>query len=461
MAMAFAAVILSASALALADNAASTQPSTTSTAPTAPPILPEIPSLSGVLFNRFPYSLHGQATSVTQGHGDFPAKYSGAHSQTSNNDVETSWTGTLFTGIRVTNGTEIYCDPEVAAGRGIGHVLGIGDFPNGEITRVTSPEPSPYVARLYLQQTFGFGGPQEDIPDGQNQIAGKKDISRLTVTVGKFAASDIFDNNAYAHDPRSQFLNLGLVDDTAWDYPANTRGYTDGLTLELNSANSTLRYGIFREPKVSNGTQLDNRWDRAYGQALEYEQRFTLNGHPGAIRPMGYINFAHMGSYHEAIEQMPVDPDVTTTRSYSNPKYGFGVSAEQELTSDLGVFGRLGWANGQSEEWAFTEVDRMGSLGLSLKGTSWSRPDDTVGLAGVIAGLAKDHRDYLAAGGLGGFLGDGKLSYAPEQVLEVYYLATVTRNIFLTVDYQFVDHPGFNSDRGPISIGAFRFHFEF
>jgi high affinity Mn2+ porin len=447
----------------------STQPSTTAGSAQAKPLISfgsvtipiELPTLSGTLVDQFAFTFHGQATSITQGHGDFPAKYSGPHSQTDDSDVETSWTGTLFTGIRLMPGTEIYFNPEVDAGSGIGHVLGIGDFPNGEISHVTTPDPSPQVARLFLRQTFGFGGEQEDIPDGQNQIAEKQDINRLTVTVGKYASSDIFDNNTYAHDARAQFMNLGLIDNTAWDYPADTRGYIEGLSLELNGHDSTVRYGIFREPKRANGEQLDDRWDRAFGQVVEYEQRFTLFGHPGAIRPMGYLNFANMGSYREALDDMPVDPNVIATRSYSHKKYGVGVSAEQEITSDLGIFARLGWANGQSEEWAFTEVDRMASLGLSLKGASWGRPDDVVGLGGVIAGLGKDHRDYLAAGGIGGFLGDGRLSYAPEQVVEIYYLVGLTKNIFLTGDYQFIDHPGFNSDRGPISVGSFRFHFEF
>jgi high affinity Mn2+ porin len=421
----------------------------------------EIPALSGRLFDQFGYSFHGQATSVTQGHGDFPAKYSGAHSQTSKSDVETSWTGTLFLGMRFLPGSEVYFNPEVPAGSGIGKVLGIGDFPNGEITRVTSPSPSPNVARLFLRQTIGFGGELEDIADGQNQIAGKQDINRLTITVGKFSASDIFDNNAFAHDPRTQFLNLGLVDDTAWDYPADTRGYTDGLALELNGKNSTARYGIFREPASSNGMELDRHWNRAFGQVVEFEQRFTLCGRAGAIRPMAFLNYAHMGDYREAIDRMPVDPDVKSTRSYSHPKYGVGVSAEQAISSNLGIFARAGWSNGQSEEWAFTEVDRSASLGLSLKGTSWSRANDLVGLGAVVSGLAKDHRDYLAAGGLGGFLGDGRLNYAPEQIVEAFYLVGLTKNIFLTFDYQFVNHPGFNADRGPISIGAFRFHFEF
>jgi high affinity Mn2+ porin len=445
-----------------------TQPSASSQATTKPAVSIgthalsiDLPTLSGKLFDQFAYSFHGQTTIIPQGHGNFPSAYTGPHSQNDNSDVETSYTGTLFTGVRLLPGTEIYFDPEVSAGSGIGHVLGISDFPNGEISRVSSPEPTPIIARLYLQQTVGFGGEQEDITDGQNQIAGHQDINRVTFTVGKFAATDIFDNNNFSHDPRTQFLNLGLVDDTAWDYPADTKGYIDGLAIEFNRKNYTLRYGIFREPDDANGGALDDHWNRAFGQIVEFEQRYKLFNHPGALRPMAYINYAHMGDYRAAIDQNPRAPDITTTRSYSHPKYGYGISGEQELTPDLGLFARAGWNNGQSETWAFTEVDRTASLGLSLKGTSWSRPNDVTGLAGVISGLAKDHRDYLADGGLGFILGDGQLRYAPEQILETYYCAAVTKNVFLALDYQFVNHPGFNADRGPISIAAFRFHFEF
>jgi high affinity Mn2+ porin len=421
----------------------------------------DLPTLSGKLFDQFAYSVHGQATTVTQGHGDFSALYNGPDSQTDSSDVETSYTGTLFTGVRVLPGTEIYFDPEVTAGNGVGDVLGIADFPNGEISHVSTPAPNPNVARLYLHQAFGFGGEQEDITDGQNQIAGRQDINRLSFTIGKFSATDIFDNNAYSHDPRTQFLNLGLVDNTAWDYPADTYGYTEGVAVEFNRKNFTARYGIFREPTNANGGQLDGHWLRAFGQVVEIEQRYELDGHPGAIGPMGYINFAHMGDYRTALNESPLNPDITATRSYSHPKYGFGISFEQEITSDLGLFARAGWNNGQSESWAFTEVDRTGSLGLSLKGTTWSRPNDIFGLAGIISGLSQDHADYLAAGGDGFLLGDGQLKYAPEQVLEAYYMLSLTKNFFLTADYQFIDHPGFNADRGPISIGAFRFHFEF
>jgi high affinity Mn2+ porin len=425
----------------------------------------ELPTLSGTLIDRFQYSFHGQATSETQYHGDFTSPYQGPNSFTAAHEVETSFTGTLFTGIQLRPGTEIYFNPEVSAGSGLSGVLGLGDAPNGETPRVSGASPAETVARLFLRQTFGFGGPQEDVPDGVNQIAHRQDVNRLMITVGKFAANDIFDNNTYAHDPRSQFSNWGLWEDDAWDYPADTKGYTDGLAMELNFADCTYRYGIFRPPATANGGQLDTHWDRAFDQVVEFERRYKLFDHPGAVRPMAYINFADMGDYRDAIDEATGGairyPDVTRTRSYSHPKYGYGINAEEELTSDLGVFGRAGWNNGQSESWTFTEVDRTASLGLSLKGARWHRPNDVIGVAGVISGLSKDHRDYLADGGLGFELGDRRLSYAPEQVIEAYYFIGVTKNLFLTWDYQFIDHPGYNADRGPASVIGFRAHVEF
>jgi high affinity Mn2+ porin len=421
----------------------------------------ELPSLSGRLFNNFAYSFHGQTTIIPQFHGDFPADYSGPLSFKDTSEIQTSYTGTLFMGVRVLPGTEVYFNPEVSAGDGLSGVTGIGDPPNGETPRVSSTNPTPVVARLFARQTFGFGGEQEDITDGANTIAGKQDVNRLTITFGQYAANDIFDNNTYAHDPRSQFMNWALSDDTAWDYPANTKGYTQGLTLELNQKNSTLRYGIFRPPANANGGHFDTHFDRAYDQIVEYEQRYALFGQPGVLRPMAYFNESDMGDYRDAIDADPAHPNVTLFRSYSHPKYGFGLNAEQSITPDLAIFGRAGWSNGQSESWAYTEVDRTLSLGLSLKGTPWKRPNDVVGLAEVMSGLSKDHRDYLAAGGLGFELGDGRLNYAPEEVIECYYSLVVTRNLFLTADYQFIDHPGFNADRGPVSIGGVRVHFEF
>ena len=421
----------------------------------------ELPSLSGRLPGEFAYSFHGQTTIIPQFHGDFASPYQGSQSFEPNKELATSYTGTLFMGVRLRPGTEVYFNPEVSAGLGLSTVLGLGNPPNGDVPRLPNTDPLAYVARLYLHQSLGFGGEQDEVADGANVIAGRQDVNRLIVTVGQLAANDIFDGNLYAHDPRSQFMNWGLWENTAWDYAGDIQGYSQGLALELNSKAHTLRYGIFRPPQNANGGRFDTHWNRAFDQVAEYEQRYNIAGLAGAVRPMIYINYSHMGDYRQAVLASPIEPNIIAYRSYSHPKYGAGINFQQCLTHGLSIFGRAGWNNGQSESFAFTEVDRMLSLGLSLRGGTWERPDDVIGIGGVLSGLGKDHRDYLAAGGLGLQLGDGRLSYAPEEVIEAYYQMVLTRNLFLSADYQFLNHPGFNADRGPVSIGAARVHLEF
>jgi high affinity Mn2+ porin len=410
------------------------------------------------------FSLHAQGTVVSQKHDIFPAKFTGVEDVPQHEPIRTSVTGTLFLGARLPwPGGEFYCDPEISGGEGFGGVTGIAGFPNGEIPRVGTPEPEPYIARAFFRQNFGFGDEKEHVDADQNQLAGFRDVQRLTVTFGKVAATDFFDNNNYSHDPRTQFENWALMDNGAWDYPADTRGYTYGLALELYETNWTLRYGYFAMPKAANGSTID--WDlfKAAGQAIEYEQRWIIANHgSGAARLLFYGNVAHMGNYRQAIlHPGPSGPDITLTRTYS-AKYGAGLSAEQAITDDLGLFGRAGWNDGHTESFVFTEIDRTGSLGLSLKGTRWQRPDDRVGLAATINGLAKNHRDYLGAGGHGFIIGDGRLpNYAPEEILEAYYLFKVIEHVYVTADFQFIDHPAYNPDRGPIFVGSFRVHAEF
>lgn len=410
------------------------------------------------------YDVHGQATVITEKHDAFPAPYTGPHSVPRDEPIRTSITGTLFVGARLPwKGGEVYFDPEIAGGEGIGGVTGIAGFPNGEIPRVASPEPEPYVARLFYHQTFGFGGATEKIEDGPNQLPDTADVSRLTLTLGKFSAVDFFQQSAYANDPRSQFENWGLFTEGAWDYPADTRGYTDGAVIELNQPNWTIRYGAMAEPKTANGGTLDSRILNALGHSLEYEQRWAVDGQPGSAKLMGFFNRSDAGKYSEAINNPGPGgiPDVTRTRAF-RAKYGFSLTADQALSEDLGVFGRFGWNDGHSETWAFTEIDRSLSVGLSLKGTRWHRPGDVVGVAVAVNGLAKDHRDYLGAGGLGFIIGDGKLPhYALEEDFEAYYLFKISEHVFVTPDIQVIDHPAYNSDRGPIVIGGARAHIEF
>jgi high affinity Mn2+ porin len=350
-------------------------------------------------------------------------------------------------------------NPEMSSGPGLSDSQGIAGFPNGEITRVGIISPTPYFARLFLRQMFGFGGEEEKVEDEANQIAGKRDIDRITLSVGKFSATDFADDNVYSHDPRTQFLPWSIMYNGAWDYPANVRGYTYGLAIDFNQKYWALRYGIFAEPTFANGAPLDPKFIKANGQVLEWLIRYGLETRPGNLRLLAYANHAHMGDYREAMEQMPVDPDVTLTRAY-RWKYGFGLSWDQEITKDLGIFGRLGWNDGHTESWAFTAIDRVGEIGLLLKGKRWCRPNDAIGLAFDANGIAKDHRDYLAAGGLDFIIGDGRLRYGPEEIFEFFYNYQVIKGIFVSFDFQEVNHPAYNRDRGPVSIYTLRVHLE-
>lgn len=401
------------------------------------------------------YSVHGQATTILQGNGFFRSPYEGTNSFRSLVNQRTSQTATLFLDTKLWSGAEFIFNPEIAGGEGLSDVRGIGGYPNGEIPRVANAAPIPYFARVYLRQTFGLGGEQEDIKAEENVIVGKRDINRITLTLGKLAANDIFDDNKYSHDPRNQFMNWSIMNNGAWDYPANTRGYTYGGTVEYNEKNWAIRYGVWGEPAVANGADIDPKFTQAYGQVVELEQRYEINCRPGAIRWMAYVNRANMGNYREAVALQPVDPDITQTRRYSR-KYGFGINIEQEIADDIGFFLRAGWNDGQNETWAFTEIDSTLSWGLSINGKRWCRPRDEFGAAGVINGISSAHRDYLGAGGLGFILGDGQLNYGPEAIAELYYKCGLSENAFISGDYQFVVNPGYNRDRGPVNVFSVR-----
>ncbi len=406
------------------------------------------------------YSAHAQATVVSQGNWPFRSPYVGPRSLLPNLNYRTTETTTLFLDAWVLPGSEIIFDPEVAGGFGLSGTAGLAGFPNGEATRAGLPQPTPYVARLLWKQTIGLGGGQEKLPDAPNQVARTVDVDRVTVRVGKMAATDLFDDNAYSHDPRTQFLNWSLMYDGAWDYPANVRGYTYGGTVELNRKDWAVRYGVFGEPAVANGADLDPHILKANGHVLEFERRYEAGDHPGKVRLLAYLNNAHMGDYRVALQAMPVNPDVTLTRAY-RVKYGFGLNWEQELTKGVGVFSRIGWNDGHTESWAFTEIDSTACLGVLIKGTGWCRPADRLGLAVVVNGLSNGHRDYLATGGVGFIVGDGRLHYAPEEVAEVFYNLQLREGVTAGFGFQGVNHPAYNQDRGPLAIAAVRLHLEY
>jgi high affinity Mn2+ porin len=406
------------------------------------------------------FSLHVQSTYVTQQHAAFNAPYSGTNSLIPAHETKSSFTATMFAGARLWPGAEIYVNPEAAAGKGLSGVLGVAGFPNGEVARVSGPELKVYRARLFLRQTFGLGGERKYIDADQNQLAGWQDPSRIVVTLGNFSALDVFDDNAYSHEPRAQFMNWSLLTNGAWDYPADSRGYTNGLAIEYIRPGWALRLGTFMLPREANGLPLDAAYSRAHGEAIELEKSYALFGQPGKLRLLAYDNRAHMGAYRQALAASPQSPDITATRAYRG-KYGWGVNVEQQAGEDIGLFARVGWNDGRTETWSFTEIDSMASVGLSVKGARWQRAADVLGIAMVSGGLSRDHRDYLAAGGVGFIIGDGALAYAREQIVETYYSVALFKGVALSLDWQHIRNPAYNADRGPVNVFSSRAHIEF
>ncbi len=406
-------------------------------------------------------NLHFQSTGIVQGHGRFASSYAGQNSLSPKPEIRPSLTSTLFIGGRLWLGGEIYINPELTGGYGLSGALGIAGFPNGEIYRIGYPKPVIFIARLFIRQTFGLGGPREFVEHDANQLAGNRHVSRITVTIGKFSVIDLFGDNAYSHDPRTQFMNWALMAHGAWDYPADTRGYTWGIIVDYNQHSWALRASIVMVPTYANGPVLDTRVNKAHAEALELESRYLLFQHPGKLRLLAFANTANMGTYRTTINTSSYGMDITKSRWDGTVKYGLGINTEQELTKDLGAFTRFSWNDGKTETWAFTEIDRSFSLGLLAKGRSWKRPDDNLGLAILVNGLSKDHADYLTAGGYGFIIGDGALNYALEKITEAYYLFEVIEGVSLTADYQWVTNPAYNRDRGPVSIWTLRLHYEF
>ncbi len=410
------------------------------------------------------WNLFYQATAIGDYHGKFNSPYQGEYSLQPVSERDVSLTTTLFLGLRLATNTQLYFDPEIAGGRGFSRVNGIANFPNGELPRVGSATPKPYVARLYITQDFGFGSEKEKVESDANQLAGERPMVRYSVTVGRFTVTDFFDNNRYSHDPRTQFLGWGVMYNGAWDYPADTRGYTWGWVHEFHTRNWSFRYASAAEPRVSNGLRFDRRLFRDRADMFEGERRYEAAGHPGAIRILSFQNHTRSGTYSDAIrlgEQTGQRPDITAIRKPGTLKYGFGINVEQELTKDIGIFGRLGWNDGKTESFAFTAIDRLATAGISVTGTSWHRKFDTVATEVTAAGLSGVHALYLARGGLDFLIGDGALRYGPETIWESYYNARLLPGFFTTFDLQHVTNPAFNRDRGPVWISSIRLHVEF
>ncbi len=409
------------------------------------------------------WNLFYQATSIGQYHGTFRSPYAGPFSLQNYLERDVSLTTTLFLGLRLDKNTTLYFNPEIAGGKGFSGVNGLANASNGELPRVASATPKPYVARLYVSHDFGFGSGKEAVESGVNQLAGERPLNRYTITAGRFTLTDFFDNNRYTHDPRTQFMGWGVMYNGAWDYPADVRGYTWGWVHDLHLKNWSFRYASAAMPRVANGLRLDRRLFRNRGDVFEGEYRYTVNQHPGALRILYYRNHANAGTYGEAVRAAEVSderPKVTDSRRNGTLKYGFGLNAEQELTKDIGIFARLGWNDGKTESFAFTAIDRLATGGISITGRRWHRPFDTLATEFTTSGISGVHALYLARGGYDFLIGDGRLQYGPEYISETYYSARLFSGFFASFDLQHVSNPAYNQNRGPVWIPSLRLHFE-
>ncbi|MBS1617876.1 MAG: carbohydrate porin [Bacteroidetes bacterium] len=407
------------------------------------------------------WNIHFQSTVIGQWHPAFADPYSGQNSLRSHEGAKVSITTTLFAGVRLWKGAEFYFNPEISGGEGLSQALGVAGALNGETFRVGSATPKVYVARLFLRQYIALSKEYEWVDNDFNQLHVKRPVSYLSFLVGRINIADYFDNNSVAHDARRQFLNWSLMGAGAWDYPANTRGYTYGFVAEWKHKQWGLRYSFATLPKSANASNMNYDPRLALAHVLEAEGGWKLkNGLTGTVRLLGFLNVANMGSYRLAT--LMDTPDITATRKYSRSKAGFGINAEQQVTPEATVFARYSWNDGQNETWVFTEIDNSFSAGAMTSGKYWKRPLDNIGLSVVTNGISKAHRDYLAKGGYGFIIGDGRLNYAQEFITELYYSFAVYKDyIFITPDYQFVLNPGYNKDRGPVNAFAVRLHAEF
>ncbi len=431
-------------------------------------------SASDDVLSLFPHSessrywISGQANIVFEWHPSFPAKYSGPNSFRSVAESATSRVLTLYLGYELTSTTEVYLDIESAGGHGLSQSLGLAGYPDLDVVRVGLISQTPYVARAMIRQVIPLTSARVPQDRGATTftLANTVPARRIEIRAGKFSMVDFLDTNAWGSDSHLQFLNWTIDNDGAYDYSANTRGYTDGVLIEYDDHWFSARFAESLMPKVANGINLDADVARARAENLEFD--FTGNHirrRAGVLRFLTYLNHADMGNYEQAIEKYlhgeTPKPDIVATRAQGRHKYGFGINFEQEITPDIGAFGRLGWSDGHNESFAYTECDRTAEIGGFSKGTNWRRRNDRAGLAFVANGIVASHQQYLALGGLGFQLGDGGLSYGMEKILEGFYTAHVWRGFYTSFDLQHINNPAYNRARGPALVPGLRLHVDF
>jgi len=447
-----------------------------SQAGSAAPIAAEAPEAQPApIVSIFPHParrfwISGQANIILQGDLPFHTPYVGANSFSGRGEYKTSMVGTVFTALRPTRSirynTDLVLDIESTGGRGLGQAFGLAGFTNLDVVRNPTLSSVPYLARYQVHQVIGLT--QETTPQapGPYALAPSVPVRRLDFRIGKLTLPDFFDCNEVGADSHLQFLNWTIDNNGAWDYAADTRGYTVGAMAEYDDKSWSLRYGLFAMPTVANGIALDWAFSRAHGQDGEFELRKGIvPGHKGTQRVIFYANRAHMGDYREAVAAFLAGTDKTPTitlhEHFSSLKYGFGYNTEQEVTDHLRLFARFGWNEGQHESFAYTEVDQTVEAGGDYSGARWHRPEDKLGLATVSNAIKRDHQNYLKNGGLGFLLGDGRLNYGRENILESYYNLHVWHGLFYALDVQHIGDPGYNRDHGPVWVGSIRMHVDF
>jgi high affinity Mn2+ porin len=446
-------------------------PEASQTSGASTPAEKSAPDDAPAMFPHFESSrlwLSGQANIITQWHPGFHSPYRGLNSLSPGEQDASSRVLTLLAGLRVSDSTEFICDIQETGGHGIGEALGMAGFTNLDVVRNPTLSKAPYVARLLWHQIIPLGGARVDSERTPLSLFPKLPDRRLEIRFGKFSIVDFFDMNTYGTDSNFQFLNWSLDNNGAYDYAADTRGFTYAAMVEYDDRHWALRFAEALMPKVANGINLDADLGRAHAENVEFELHHSfLPKRQMGLRLLGYANHANMGDYRVAVADFLTHriaesaPDITAHPLQTTVKYGFGVNFEQPLNDWMGIFGRWGWNEGQHESYAYTEVDETEQIGAGAGGGRWGRKFDRAGIAFISNGISRSHQEYLRLGGLGFLLGDGNLNYAREDIVETYYTLHVWRGIFTSLDLQYIDHPGYNCDRGPVFASSLRLHVEF
>ncbi len=410
--------------------------------------------------------ISGQANFVSQWHPAFPSPYQGPNSLSPQAQDATSRVLTLFTGLRLTSTAELLCDVQETGGHGIGEALGLAGFTNLDVVRNPTLSKAPYVARLMWHQIIPLSGKSAMSERTPFSLFSALPERRVELRFGKMSLVDFFDLNTYGSDSNFQFMNWAVDNNGAYDYAADTRGFTYAAMLEYHDHRWALRFAEALMPKVANGIHLDADLARARAENIELDLHGkALRKQEGIIRFLSFVNHANMGSYAEAVHNflagLTPKPEITAHPLQTTIKYGFGLNFEQPLNDWMGIFGRWGWNEGQHESYVYTEVDQTVEIGAGASGKAWRRKYDRAGVVFVSNGISRDHREYLELGGLGFLLGDGRLNYGRENIVETYYTAHFWRGIYPSFGLQHINNPGYNRDRGPVLVPSLRLHLEF